>query len=342
MINRAPTLEAVPLLAEALDREARLRPGVLPLDLIVPQRLLDRALFDPLSRASRRPGKEFRARLSGICWELAGGDGAAPRELALIVEALHLGSLIVDDIEDESECRRGVPCLHQQVGLPLALNAGNWLYFWPGAVLSRAGFAAPVELALRRAVDRAVLRCHYGQALDLSVRVAELRQREVSDVVFATTRLKTGSLMELAAELGAAAAGADPESLTVLAELGSELGVVLQMLDDLTGICVERRRDKGREDLLLGRPTWVWAWLAERCDRLSYLRFRSLLEAVQRGELDPLLLAERLAEQIEEAGRAAIRGRLERALVRVRARFADSPALAELQREFARLETYGG
>ncbi len=342
MINRAPSLEAVPLLAEALDREARLRPGVLPLDLIVPQRLLDRALFDPLSKASRQPGKEFRARLSGICWELSGGEGEAPRELALIVEALHLGSLIVDDIEDGSECRRGVPCLHQQVGLPLALNAGNWLYFWPGAVLARAGFAAPVELALRRAIDRAVLRCHYGQALDLSVRVAELRQREVSDVVFATTRLKTGSLMELAAELGAAAADAEPASLTVLAELGAELGVVLQMLDDLTGICVERRRDKGREDLVLGRPTWVWAWLAERCDRLSYLRFRGVLEAVQRGELDPLLLAEQLAEQIEEAGRAAIRGRLERALARVRARFTDSPALAELERELARLETYGG
>jgi geranylgeranyl pyrophosphate synthase len=342
MINRAPSLEAVPLLAEALDREARLRPGVLPLDLIVPQRLLDRALFGPLSRAARRPGKEFRARLTGICWELGGGEGAAPRELALIVEALHLGSLIVDDIEDGSECRRGVPCLHQQVGLPLALNAGNWLYFWPGAVLSRAGLAAPVELALRRAVDRAVLRCHYGQALDLSVRVAELRQREVADVVFSTTRLKTGSLMELAAELGAAAAGAEPESLTVLAELGAELGVVLQMLDDLTGICVERRRDKGREDLMLGRPTWVWAWLAERCDRLSYLRFRSVLEAVQREELDPLLLAEQLAEQIEEVGRAAIRGRLERALARVSERFPESPALAELEREFARLETYGG
>jgi geranylgeranyl pyrophosphate synthase len=342
MIHRASSLETVPLLADALEREARLRPGVLPRELVVPQRLLDRALFEPLSKASRRPGKEFRARLSGICWELGGGEGAAPRELGLIVEALHLGSLIVDDIEDESECRRGVPCLHQQVGLPLALNAGNWLYFWPGAVLSRAGFDAPVELELRRAIDRAVLRCHYGQALDLSVRVGELRQREVRDVVFATTRLKTGSLMELAAELGATAARAEPESLSVLAELGAELGVALQMLDDLTGICVERRRDKGREDLVLGRPTWVWAWLAEQCDRLSYLRFRSVLEAVQRAELDPLLLAAQLAEQIGEVGRAAIRKRLNDALRRVTLRFAGSPALGELEREFERLEAYGG
>jgi hypothetical protein len=305
MIHRASSLEAVPPLADALEREARLRPGVLPRELVVPQRLLERALFEPLSKASRRPGKEFRARLSGICWEVSGGEGAAPRELGLIVEALHLGSLIVDDIEDESECRRGVPCLHQQVGLPLALNAGNWLYFWPGAVLSRAGFDAHVELALRRAIDRAVLRCHYGQALDLSVRVGELRQLEVRDVVFATTRLKTGSLMELAAELGATAARADPESLSVLAELGAELGVALQMLDDLTGICVER-------------------------------------QAVQRGELDPLLLAAQLAEQIGEVGRAAIQKRLNDARRRVTARFAGSPALGELEREFERLEAYGG
>jgi geranylgeranyl pyrophosphate synthase len=276
MIHPAPSLESVPLLAGALEHEARLRPGVLPCGLVVPPRLLERALFEPLSKAARRPGKEFRARLTGLCWDLAGGVGAVPRELGLIVEALHLGSLIVDDIEDESECRRGVPCLHQQVGLPLALNAGNWLYFWPGAVLARAGFEAPVELALRRAIDRAVLRCHYGQALDLSVRVGELRQREVVDVVFATTRLKTGSLMELAAELGATAARGDAESRLVLAELGAELGVALQMLDDLTGICVVRRRDQGKEDLVLGRPTWVWAWLAARCDHLSYLRFRSV------------------------------------------------------------------
>lgn len=342
MIHPAPSLEAVPFLAEELEREARKRPGVLPRDLVLPQRLLDRALFEPLSKAARRPGKEFRARLAAISWELAGGEGMPPAELGLVVEALHLGSLIVDDIEDGSESRRGVPCLHQQVGLPLALNAGNWLYFWPGAALSRAGFPTAIELALRRAVERAVLRCHYGQALDLSVRVGELRQREVLDVVSATTRLKTGSLMELAAELGATAAGAPEESVSVLAELGAELGVVLQMLDDLTGICVERRRDKGREDLVLGRPTWVWAWLAAERDRLSYLRFRAALEAVQRGELDALTLAEQLAEQIGEVGRAAVRARLAKTYERVERQFAGAPALTELEREFRRLEAYGG
>jgi len=342
MIHPAPSLEAVPFLAEELEREARKRPGVLPRDLVLPQRLLDRALFDPLSKAARRPGKEFRARLAGISWELAGGEGMPPGELGLVVEALHLGSLIVDDIEDGSECRRGVPCLHQQVGVPLALNAGNWLYFWPGAALSGAGFPAAVELALRRAVERAVLRCHYGQALDLSVRVGELRQHEVFDVVSATTRLKTGSLMELSAELGATAAEAPEESVRVLAELGAELGVVLQMLDDLTGICVERRRDKGREDLVLGRPTWVWAWLAVECEPLSYLRFRSALEAVQRGELDPLLLAAQLAERVGTVGTARIRARLAKTYELVAERFAGAPALSELEREFRRLEAYGG
>ena len=177
---------------------------------------------------------------------------------------------------------------------------------------------------------------------DTCGRGGELRQREVVDVVFATTRLKTGSLMELAAELGATAAGADAESTAELAALGAELGVALQMLDDLTGVCVERRRVKGKEDLVQGRPTWVWAWLAERSDRLSYLRFRSVLEAVQRGEFDALLLAEQLSEQIGEVGRTAIRERLNTTLERVKQRFAGIPALSELEREFERLEAYGG
>jgi hypothetical protein len=67
-----------------------------------------------------------------------------------------------------------------------------------------------------------------------------------------------------------------------------------------------------------------------------------VLEAVQRGELDPLLLAAQLAEQIGEVGRAAIQKRLNEARRRVTARFAGSPALGELEREFERLEAYGG
>jgi geranylgeranyl pyrophosphate synthase len=337
MIENAVLSEPVPLLAALLERDGG---AALPDDVNVPERLWDGALHQPLREVALRPGKEFRGRLTQIAWELAGASGSAPLELPAIVEALHLGSLIVDDIEDGSAERRGAPALHHLVGLPLALNAGNWLYFFPGVLLSRAPFAPRVELALRSAIDRAVLRCHYGQALDLSVRVTELPQGEVRDVVYGVTRLKTGSLMELAAELGAIAAGAAPERLLALASLGRDIGVCLQMLDDLTGVTSERRRHKGREDLLAARPSWVWAWLAEDADRVAFQRLRGKAEAVMRGEQDANELILLLAERAGDCGRRAVGARLAATLAAARAVFGEARGLHALESELQRLRRF--
>ena len=330
------------LLGALLEAEARGRGGCIPADVRVPERFFRQALYEPLRGACAQPGKEFRGRLCGVAWELAGGRGPAPTELFAAVEALHLGSLIVDDIEDGSSQRRGGASLHRVVGMPLALNAGNWLYFWPGELLARAKFAPELELSLRRAIDRAVLLCHYGQALDLSVRVTELRRCEVPDIVFGTTRLKTGSLMELAAELGALAAKAEPRKLSALVRLGRDIGIALQMLDDLTGITSERRCHKGHEDLLEARPSWAWAWLAECVDDVSYMRLRGLEEAVVRRDLHPEVVAEQLRELVGDRGRTAIRERLAASLADCREAFGASPALNELASELARLERYDG
>ena len=339
MIEPAVSTTPPPLLASLLDDE---RAAALPAEISVPGRLWEQALFGPLREIALRPGKEFRGQLTHVAWELGGGAGRLRHEIPAIVEAYHLGSLIVDDIEDGSELRRGAPALHQVVGVPLALNAGNWLYFWPGALLARAGFRPEVELALRTAIDRAVLRCHYGQALDLSVRVTELHHDEVAAVVYATTRLKTGSLMELAAELGAIAAGASADRVRVLAELGRDIGVALQMLDDLGGIAVARRAHKGREDLAAARPSWVWAWLAESVDRVTYRRLRSMAESVARGELEPDGLAALLAERVAAHGRSAIRERLGSTLDAARATFGQARGIVELESELTRLERFDG
>ena len=69
-------------LASLLEREARDPSRTLPDDVRVAPRFWRRALFEPLGEASRRPGKEFRGRLTEIAWELAGGRGPAPVELA--------------------------------------------------------------------------------------------------------------------------------------------------------------------------------------------------------------------------------------------------------------------
>ena len=46
-----------------------------------------------------------------------------------IVSALHNASLLVDDIEDNSLLRRGVPVAHAIFGIPSTLNCANYVYF---------------------------------------------------------------------------------------------------------------------------------------------------------------------------------------------------------------------
>jgi geranylgeranyl pyrophosphate synthase len=310
----------------------------------VPERVWTAALSGPLFELFSRPGKEFRSRLVEVAYDVSrrAGTPDMPEQLPLIVELLHAGSLIVDDIEDDSKYRRGKPALHLVVGLPLALNAGNWLYFAPHSVLEQMQLPNEVELTLRRALDRGVLRCHYGQALDLGARLGSLSQREVRDVVSLSTRLKTGSLLELSAELGAAAAGAPPELYRELALFGRNYGVALQMLDDVSGLFEERRAHKGHEDLLNGRPTWPWAWLAEQCDELSYSRLQHRAREVERHDLHPEVLAKMLRKELGQAPYRAIHKLLGQALSRLERHVPSRRLLDPLAEEIERLEqAYG-
>jgi geranylgeranyl pyrophosphate synthase len=343
MTQAVREFEPLPPLALLLQQELATSRVAQRLDIPeLSQRLWDAALGAPLSRPAALRGKDFRGQLVTIAWQLAGGRGEAPGELSAIIEALHLGSLIIDDIEDGSTERRGAPALHHTVGLPVALNTGNWLYFWPMTLISRLALKPDIELELRRAIDRAVLHCHYGQALDLTVRVTELRQREVTAVVFATTRLKTGSLMDLAARVGAIAAGGDHETVAALGALGRDLGVALQMLDDLSGVCDEARCHKGYEDLLAARPTWLWAWLAESGDAVAYCRLRALGEAVVSGESDAQLLAEQLRDAVTGSGQSAIRELLTSAVSTLGCTVPEAPSSATLKYWIQRLLSFHG
>jgi geranylgeranyl pyrophosphate synthase len=318
---------AEPRLAKVLGSEHR-----------VPAHLWEAALVGPLSDFLSRPAKEFRARLVRLGWQLGGRRSSPPAELPLIIEALHSGSLIVDDIEDESTQRRGEPALHCRYGVPRALNAGNFLYFWALELLSRLGLPPITELALHRAFSRTLLACHQGQALDLSVDVAHLEQAEIASTVFAVTQLKTGKLCELAANMGALAAGASQAKAQAIAKFGCELGVGLQMLDDLSGIISERHAHKGHEDLRLGRPTWPWAWAAQTLDAGAFAKIQKLSRVVKTSGECPEHLALLLGTAVGKYGRAQARGRLSRALSRLAEAVPEPRALQELEHELARLE----
>ena len=334
-------LPSLPPSVGALER-ALAHDGVSALDPSVPAAVWRRALAGPASEFLSRPGKELRTSIVRAGWILGGGAAAAlPPSLPLVIELLHAGSLIIDDVEDGGSERRGAPALHHLVGMPLAINTGSWMYFWALAELSTLGLPPERELAAHRMAATTLVRCHQGQALDLATHIVDLAPADVPNVVAATTRLKTGALCRFAAELGAVAAGAEEPVREAVARFAEAMGIGLQMLDDLGSLVSAARRDKAREDLLEGRPTWPWAWLAEQAP-FAWNRLSSVSRAVVAGSGDVDELADALAAAIGETGRARVRDMLDGALADLIAAVGDSSVTKMIASELSRMEaSYG-
>lgn len=303
----------------------------------LPTEPLRRALVDPLQTFLGRPGKALRAALVGHGWHLAGGNGEPPVAVLALVELLHAGSLILDDIQDDAALRRGQAALHRQYGVPLALNAGTYLLFIALDLCDDPALPPGAAAALRRLTLDTLIRCHEGQALDLSVKVTGLAQGEIPAVVVATTDGKTGALMGLAAGAGALAAGATDATVSAIVTGGRQIGTALQMLDDLGSLTRPDRLHKGIEDLWGDRPTWPWAWLAESLSIRSFAALQRQLAAVVQRDLAPEPLLAAMAAALGDR-RAAIRACLEAAFDDLGRTLGPSPALDTLRYATLRME----
>ena len=302
------------------------------------------ALFDPMAALINNPGKRLRAQLVTMIYRLFHDDRAVSfaaakqcRDCAEVVELMHAGSLIVDDIEDGSQMRRGRPALHVQFGVPLALNAGNWLYFWPFELLKDTGFAADQMLFAYERYNRTLLRAHFGQALDLGAKLPQMPQDSVAEVCLADMTLKTGALMGFAAVLGGTVAGESDRVLESLDGFGVDLGIALQMYDDLGNVIGKGDPQKRYEDLSLSRPSWAWACAANCTDAYEYETF---LQAVAELPCIESLESWIDSHDLIPTTRASARQHLDRAFDRLKQRLCESD-IAWSSRAFNELRQLG-
>jgi len=149
-------------------------------------------------------------------------------------------------------------------------------------------------------------------------------------------------LLELAAELGSITGGAAPRLRHELIRFARCYGVALQMLDDASGVCHPERSQKGVEDLLSGKPTWPWAWLASLLDPLSYARLARKSQAVVEREVAPELLIADLRRALGDEPRLRVHWELERATERLSRHVEDNALLLPLLEEIGRLEAAYG
>lgn len=339
-MNKVARSELQPSVLAALEN-ALSEHGSCALDMRVPQPVWREALTGPAVEFLSRPGKELRTALVAAGCQLAGSaDANLTSKLALLIEVVHAGSLIIDDVEDDSSYRRGAPTLHKIFDIARAINTGSWMYFWALSEIARFGLVPERELAIYRATCATLERCHRGQALDLAARVGEIALHDVPDVVATTTRLKTGTLCSLATSLGAISTGAPRPINDAIARFGTSVGTALQMLDDLGSLTSPSRRDKGREDLRNQRPTWPWAWLAAA----RPFMWSRVVELATTSRVDDELdaVADLLAAEVADHGRAHIQAVLDDAIADLVAVVGNASAIARIGAVLSHLErSYG-
>jgi octaprenyl-diphosphate synthase len=241
-------------------------------------------LFDALTRPGRdlisRGGKRWRPLLMTlVCESLGGGDAALP--LAPLVEFSHNASLIHDDIEDNSDERRGRPAVHILYGVDAAINGGCFLYFLPLRCIETwgeglAGELPPAVLAERKNRIYALWgeymrKLHLGQAMDIHWH-RDFASLPGLDEYQTMCRLKTGCLARFAAVLGVNAAGAGLEPEEERLGRGAEnFGVGFQILDDVKNLTAGIPGKKRGDDVVEGKKSLpVLLYLHRRPERRDF------------------------------------------------------------------------
>lgn len=182
-------------------------------------------------------GKRWRPLLTACAYQaLAGGEptGALPhavRKVAVATECFHKASLLHDDLEDNDEFRYGQPTPGRRLGMPIALNLGDYLIGEGYRLLAESGLPPASQARLLRVAAEGHRSLCLGQGAELCrVREpAELTTAEVLNIF----RQKTAPAFEVALRLGAICAGADEAVEQSIKRFSEALGVAFQIRDDL-------------------------------------------------------------------------------------------------------------
>ena len=184
----------------------------------------DREIAAYAQYALTNQGKQLRPALVALS---AGAVGKAEESLvtvAVIIEMVHLATLVHDDVMDEAVLRRQQPTLAANWGNQISVLLGDCLF--AHALKLAASFPTP---EICRAVSAATKTVCSGEILQTH------RQRQFRfsrEEYFKVLEMKTAELFALSCELGAWLSGAAPAERAALRRFGLALGTAYQVYDD--------------------------------------------------------------------------------------------------------------
>ncbi|KAL1849426.1 geranylgeranyl pyrophosphate synthetase [Diaporthe australafricana] len=243
----------------------------------------DRVIMGPFEYLNEQRGKDFRSQLIAAFNAWLDVPPASIEVITKVVGMLHTASLLIDDVEDNSLLRRGLPVAHSLFGVPQTINSANYVYFCALEELQKLRNPTCVAVFADE-----LLNLHRGQGMDLFWRDTLTCPSE--DEYLEMVGNKTGGLFRLGiklmqAESGRPAAGLPRIDCVPLINL---IGLIFQIRDDYQNLrSAEYSDNKGiAEDLTEGKFSFpvIHAVRADPADLrlLNILRQRTADHEVKR------------------------------------------------------------
>ena len=266
----------------------------------------DREIIPYADYALNGQGKQLRPALVALTANALGQPSDAHVTVAVIIEMVHLATLVHDDVMDEAEIRRGRLTLAANWGNEIAVLFGDCLF--ANALKLAASFPTP---EICRAVAMATNTVCSGEIL-------QTRRRRDFQLTradyFKVLEMKTAELFALSCELSACLSGAAPDRRAALRQFGLAFGTAYQVYDDcvdLFGSEAAAGKSLGT-DLAKGKLTLPVLLLLERADAADRAHLQELVKMWQSGSMRRM---SKLLGKYETLGAslAIMRGYLERA-----------------------------
>ncbi len=242
-----------------------------------------KAIIDPIRDFLDRGGKRWRPVLFLLIAEAVGGDIEKLKEFVVIPEIIHNGTIMIDDVEDMGELRRGKPCTHKIYGEDIAINAGNFMYYNPllSFAKNRDMFKPEVLVRAYEIYIQEMLNLSFGQASDIYWHKGNVKIEE--EEYMQMCAYKTGCLSRLSAKLAVILSGGDDELASRIGKVAETIGVAFQIQDDILDIDLkgEDREKFGKvfgNDIKEGKRTLMVIHTLENANEEDKKRLTEILD----------------------------------------------------------------
>jgi len=240
-------------------------------------------------------GKRLRPALAVMTCQMMGGDKEDIIKPAAALEIIHNYTLVVDDIIDNGEIRRGKPTAWKKFGLSIAHCIG--VHYTGSIVESVSECKHPKKVS--QIFSRTIKAIADGEIQDIlfeqSGREEEpfIKENRVRNITrykcLKMIKKKTAIFLQNCCELGGVCANSDPEEIEKLKEFGLNLGILFQIKDDILDIFGKEKKfgkkiGKDIKERKLGNVVILFA--LQKLDKKDKEKFHNILQKEKIKEKD--------------------------------------------------------